>query len=591
MTTTRSVVVRSVATRRYSDARWYVAVLLVAVALWVPRLRGPLDLRYDAGVYHLLGTSLAQGKGYRILSEPGAIEAIQYPPLLPALDAAVQWMIGTSDPAATGYALRLVFFVLFIGYTGAVFALARRYLSAPFAFMAALVTLLHVHTTFMSDLLFADFPFAVAGVAFLLVATRRGDHDDTAGAKSPGREEDLGSWRTTIAAALTAVAFGLRTAGVALSAAWVAEAALRRRWRTVVIRSVIAAVPVLAWQQYVREVKASAEFQHPSYPYQRADYQFYNVGYLENMTYVDPFQPELGRVGVGDVVVRIANNLGYMPVSLGEAVNSDHGWWKGHFEQVNQKVGTTVVPEWFVYVIDAFLTAVVIGGFVVLWRRGHRLLVLVAAASVGLVVSTPWPGQFARYLAPITPLLAIALWTAVAAIVAAASRAERPMIRRLGPAVLLLVGVTVLQQAYTLLKVYRKHHRPATYIDASGTRHSYRLFFYDRPWQLHERALDWLAEHGRPGEVIATSTPHWAYLRTGLTAVMPPFELDGSTAKRLLDAVPVTYLVADSLAFVNVGHRYTRPVLDAYPERWRLVYRVEDGSRVYRAVAPVTASK
>ena len=65
-------------------------VLLVALAalLWLPRLRGPLDLRYDAGVYYVLGTALAEGKGYRLLNEPGAIQAIQYPPLLPAITAA-----------------------------------------------------------------------------------------------------------------------------------------------------------------------------------------------------------------------------------------------------------------------------------------------------------------------------------------------------------------------------------------------------------------------------------------------------------------------------------------------------------------------
>ena len=32
--------------------------------------------------YYVLGTALAEGKGYRLLNEPGDIEANQYPPLL-----------------------------------------------------------------------------------------------------------------------------------------------------------------------------------------------------------------------------------------------------------------------------------------------------------------------------------------------------------------------------------------------------------------------------------------------------------------------------------------------------------------------------
>ena len=59
--------------------------ILVGVALisWSSRLIGPIDLRYDASTYFILGTSLAEGKGYRLLNEPGEIEATQYQPLLP----------------------------------------------------------------------------------------------------------------------------------------------------------------------------------------------------------------------------------------------------------------------------------------------------------------------------------------------------------------------------------------------------------------------------------------------------------------------------------------------------------------------------
>ena len=64
-----------------------VVVVTIAVLLWLPRLSGPIDLRWDGAVYYLLGTSLAQGHGYRIPSEPGSPQALQYPPLLPAFVA------------------------------------------------------------------------------------------------------------------------------------------------------------------------------------------------------------------------------------------------------------------------------------------------------------------------------------------------------------------------------------------------------------------------------------------------------------------------------------------------------------------------
>jgi hypothetical protein len=41
-------------------------VMMLAIALWLPRLSGPIVLRWDAGAYYVLGTSLATGHRYRI---------------------------------------------------------------------------------------------------------------------------------------------------------------------------------------------------------------------------------------------------------------------------------------------------------------------------------------------------------------------------------------------------------------------------------------------------------------------------------------------------------------------------------------------
>jgi hypothetical protein len=60
--------------------------------------------------------------------------------------------------------------------------------------------------------------------------------------------------------------------------------------------------------------------------------------------------------------------------------------------------------------------------------------------------------------------------------------------------------------------------------------------------------------------------------------------------------VPVTYLLVDNLSFLDVSRRYTRPVLEAYPGRWRLVYTGgADGPRIYQrvgtSVSPLAGAK
>lgn len=47
----------------------------LATLCWVPRLKGPIDLRWDGAAYYVLGTALAEGKGYRLLNEPGEIQS------------------------------------------------------------------------------------------------------------------------------------------------------------------------------------------------------------------------------------------------------------------------------------------------------------------------------------------------------------------------------------------------------------------------------------------------------------------------------------------------------------------------------------
>ena len=49
-----------------------IVILVIALLLWAPRLSGPINLRWDASTYYLLGTALAEGKGYRLLNEPGS---------------------------------------------------------------------------------------------------------------------------------------------------------------------------------------------------------------------------------------------------------------------------------------------------------------------------------------------------------------------------------------------------------------------------------------------------------------------------------------------------------------------------------------
>src|SRR5690242_11024099 len=134
---------------------------ITTAALWVPRLNGPIDLRWDAGVYYILGTSIAHGDGYRLLNEPGNPQAIQYPPLLPAFVALNQWVLRTDDPIVVGVWLQREYMLLSFVYVAALYALVRLFLKPGFALLASMLGALHMSTYYFAYTLYTEIPFAL----------------------------------------------------------------------------------------------------------------------------------------------------------------------------------------------------------------------------------------------------------------------------------------------------------------------------------------------------------------------------------------------------------------------------------------------
>lgn len=528
--------------------------------LWVPRLAGPLDLRFDAGVYYVLGTSLADGHGYRLTNEPGAIEAIQYPPLLPMIVAGHQWLVGSRDPAVVGHALRLTWAALFVVYAIAVYALARRVLGPGWAVVATLLVILNLQLLWLSDALFAEMPFACATVLFLLAA---GDDQ-----------------RRGLAALFGAMAYLLRASGLALLAAWVLDALLARRFLEATLRAALAALPILVWQAYVSEVQGRPEFTTPAYAYQRAGYNFYNVGYAANLAYVDAFVPERGLATTGDLVRRVVDNALRLPESLGESIGIRA---EGPLRPVFHLRDDPPPPSRSLTTsrIGCALIGLVAGaGLLMLIADGVRLGPLVWLASLALVTVTPWASQQPRYLVPLAPLTAIGF-------VLVLENAGRVASGFLQTATGAAIGILLAAELVVLGTVFTARRAPVAAVPGNVPQ---RLFFYSPRWRLHDEALAWLATQADRGAVVATSTPQRLHLMSGLHAVFPPFEPAPDVAERLLRKVPVAWVVVDDLEYLDVTRRYAEPAMLAHPERWRLVYdgrpvgSATGGSRIYRRI-------
>lgn len=543
-----------------------VALLLLWLAVWSPRLRGPIDLRWDASVYYILGTSLAEGKGYRLLNEPGEIEAVQYPPLIPLIVAAQQRALGTSDYLEVSPRLRQLYFLLSSAYLFAGYALLRTFVRPPYALIAVSLTAVSfVGFLYPSEALFSEMPFALISMLFLLVQFRSRHR------------------RHLVAAGLLAAAAYLaRTAAVALLAAWVGESLLRGRLREAAVRAAIASVPLLLWQAHVSRVMASTEYDRPAYSYQRAAYYYSNVSYAENGRLVDPFQPELGRSRLADLPGRMLRNLAMVPGALGESTwisPTSLDWFR---DKARTRWGLPLPSNRFIGGVLVALGCTILVGAVLFAARGEWLLPLYLATTVGLISLTPWPGQFWRYLAPLAPISLLFLVHALRVAGSWLAGDGRSWTRTAGAFVVTAPLASMLLVGFAVASGFLRHVQPVSYYDAHGNESTYPMLTYDPEWQALNPAMEWLRRHADRGTVIASSVPHMTYLRTGHRSVLPPMEPDPVMARRLLDEVPVSYVLLDQFEKPGLSRRYAGPAVESQPEEWTLVFTTTDrGARIY----------
>ena len=368
------------------DQLFLLTLTIVTVGVWIPRWAGPLDLRWDGAVYYELGTSIAEGKGYRLLHEPGEIEAIQYPPLLPLLAAALQVVSGTSDPVIVGRSLKLFFFVFHACLVLASYALLKKFVPFWVAFLAALALLLNVQVVFHSNLFFAEIPFGLITVLFVLCNLRN---------SNPVYE--------VLAALFAVTAFLLRAAAVALFVAWVAESLARKQFKRAAVRLLISAIPVVCWNAYVAHVEGAPSYSIPAYPYQRAPYLNYNVSYATNLALVDYTSPGSGKATALQLAKRFWHNMLGMGATLGESVSESREFWEYQLTYNGKLPFLGRVLPRLVPIPTLLLGGLILGGLIILIRRGEVFIPVYLLASVALLCATPWPEQFRRYLVPVAP--------------------------------------------------------------------------------------------------------------------------------------------------------------------------------------------
>jgi hypothetical protein len=439
-----------------------------------------------------------------------------------------------------------------------------------FAVAAVAFTLLQPNTIYLSDLLYTEIPFALITVVFVLVAVER-PFSPANGCSRPaagqGSEEDgpqgrgYRAWRPWIREAVSfmvaAAGFLLRTLGIALLAAWVLEAVVRRRWRLALARALLAILPIIAWQAYVVRVSHSYEYMHPAYAYQRAPYQAWNVTYAESLRWLmNSSHRDSRHMRPMSLTKRLQENTRRLIESTGEAISP-----------------TGVVPAFV-------LLALAVVGLAMLVRRRAWMMVFIVLTSLAIIWPWPWPDQFYRFLLPLSPFLLIgiamafdALWAVISAL------PVHPVIAAFARAALTVpVALALIPQVSSVQKLFR--HRAvegASYVPGRGDVGPH-FFYYSKVLRARDVEIAWIQSHSNPNAIVAMHWPQICYLRTGRRAVLPPEERNQDRVRELLESVPISYVILEL--------RDWMPAVEKDNRRWRLVESI-DQVKLYERTSDV----
>ena len=446
----------------------------------------------DNAEFAILARSIATGHGMRNLNHPDLVASTKYPPGFPLMLA--MWIPVFGDSIVV---MKIVVLVCYVLVAPVAFLFGRRLVSESLSLIAALMVATSATLLPYSHEVLSDVPYALFGlVALLLVMAPRGNRT-----------------RLLIGLAVCLWAYVVRSAGVSLVLACALYLFLKaRRKEAYMLIGGFAAFSVL-WT--LRNHLLAGE----------------GSRYVGVLLAKNPYSPDLGNVGVADVMRRVAFNFGAYTGGL---------------------LPMAFLPTLLVPISDAASRAVVsvvvlavaaLGGYSLRKKGLLPNLYILAYMVVYLLWPQVWRTE--RFMLAIAPVVAVYL---VAGIDLAA--------RYLGfkrSAALVVCAAVAATNLYTL------------------SQYATRPRGYPPGWRNYFATAAWAKANTGPEAVFLCRSPYLFYLASGRRTIQYPFTSDRQVMRSYLFKSHPGYMVLDDIGFPQT-RTYLVPALRDMADMLETVY-------------------
>jgi hypothetical protein len=331
------------------------------------------------------------------------------------------------------------------------------------------------------------------------------------------------------------LAYLTRSAGLPLVLALLVVLASRRKWRELAAAGGAALSVMVAWWAWGRMAAGEGA-----------------QDYSSNFLLLDPYDPELGMIGPGGLLARVIYNtrlyaIEVLPESL---------------------VGAT--PGLLTLMLAFVASLLLIALALVAWVRGirgQRALELFVFLYVTLIVLWPEAWTDRRFLLPLLPVVfvlgASGLQWCLDFLRVRRTAWSLPVFGAI--LVLLAVPGLVVSIGFNqrCMRIYRQGDEFAC---------------YPGPWRAFAEVAEWVRENIPEDAIVVGRKPRLVYIFSGRRGDVYPFTTQDDEMLAFFDEVQADYVLVVPVS--RTTYQYVLPVILSVPERFEVVYEIDDGRTI-----------
>ncbi len=454
----------------------------------------------DNAVYVILAKSIISGKGYRNIERPEEPLHTQYPPGFPLLLSIFILVFGENI-------IILKFFILLIG-SGALFFMTK-IIQIIFKDHAKIVVLFYLSIPIFiiyNHWLLSEIPFLFFSLGALYFSLKNSAKNN--------------SLYFIISSIFATYAFFIRTAGIALIFAFIVYTFLKKRYLNLVIFLIIFLTFFFPW-----EIRSS---RIPD-----------NTGYVAQLLAKNPYQMELGKIGVLDLLSRISQN--FLLYSI------------------------TIIPQTILPLLQSDILLVVFGlvffslsivGFI---KRINNYSLVEVYFIFAIVILLIWPRVWSsdRFLLPVLPLFIIYFFVILFWL---QTKLKSKYF------VTVIAGIMIfLNVLWFIPEAKRTLVNNLAYIKGD------KFAGYTTDWRRYFEVIEWINRNIPREKVIMARKPEFVYLLSRHKSFCYPFTAD---IEKINNAISIAdYIILDNFYWTGTTSRYLVPVIQKAASRYEIVHK------------------